>query len=237
MADINPRLEYTKPQSAAAIRSVQTRAELGQHIGRTLGDVLARLKAQGVQPAGPPFAHYLSLDSANNDRLDVVTGWPVAQALQARDSQHDSQIISWTLPGGRAAAATHMGSYTTIVQTCQELLTWMTRQHLEAAGSLIEQYVANPETERDHPNGGPKFTSHSTDKRVISLKLMEELAQKLRSAPRKVIVGLAFLYLAGIGWIVTLIVPFHSSAWQTPRFHHCAGAAEASFPDCPSPHW
>jgi len=144
MANINLRLEYTKPQSAAAVRSAQTRAELGQHIGQALGDVLAHLKTLGVQSVGPPFAHYSLITPNPDDRLDVIAGWPVEQPVHANDS-----IISWILPGGKAAVATHTGPYTNIVQTCQELLDWMAHQHLEVADGLIEQYISNPETEPD----------------------------------------------------------------------------------------
>jgi effector-binding domain-containing protein len=96
---------------------------------------------QGVAITGPPFGFYPRMPS---DTVEVVVGFPVAAPIAA-----DGEVEPFTLPGGRAVTATHVGPYEELENTYAELLAWTTAEGLTLAEGMWESYLSDPSAEPD----------------------------------------------------------------------------------------
>jgi len=72
-----PRLEQRAAQTYVAIPAhVTTEAEFRRAADSGFPDLFGWLRGNGVEPAGPPFIRYLTLD-ANGEPLDLELAVPV----------------------------------------------------------------------------------------------------------------------------------------------------------------
>ncbi len=134
-------LETIEPQSAAGIRAEVPMAELGAVFDRAYPAVMRAVDTQGAAITGPPFGFYPRMPS---DTVEVVAGIPVGAPITA-----DGEVEPFTLPGGRAVLATHVGPYEDLDRTYAELLAWASAEGLTLAEGMWESYLSDPGAEPD----------------------------------------------------------------------------------------
>ena len=146
-----PKLDERPERHSVGIRTQVPMRQLPTVIPQLLGEVLARMKKQGVAPAGAPFIRYHVIDMAST--MDIELGWPVASAVAG-----DDRIQAGVLPAGRYASLVYTGVQRG-VEANAALLTWGAEQglvwdswvaeHGDAFGSRYESFLTEPEHEPD----------------------------------------------------------------------------------------
>lgn len=123
-------------QHAAAVSAVVPMAELTGFFDTAYSRVFAAVQAQGIVPAGAPYAFYRAMPT---DVCDLDAGIPVAAPIEA-----DGDVHPTVLPAGRAATGTHAGAYEDLGDSWGELMAWAGRQGLVPAGPFWEVYLTEP---------------------------------------------------------------------------------------------
>jgi effector-binding domain-containing protein len=139
MSDIE--LTQFRYQDTAVLHDRVRLDEIKALFDRALPAVAAALAAQGMHPAGPPFAKYFG---APAETVELEVGFPVQRTMTPVDG-----ITPGTLPGGRTVRAVHVGPYDTLGQTYDDMLTWMKQQGLEPATVMWETYLSDPAAQPD----------------------------------------------------------------------------------------
>jgi len=75
-----PRITQTSPRITASIHMTIPRAEMPKVFGPGVGELMAALAAQGVDPAGPVFTHHLKMSP---DIFDFELSVPVSRPVVA----------------------------------------------------------------------------------------------------------------------------------------------------------
>ncbi len=132
--------------------AIQTKVSVpfGEVLGPLWGEVFGWLRSQGIEPAGPPFIRYITIDMPKELALEV--GVPVASAVTGND-----RISAGTFPAGRYAVALYTGDYSGLQKATAELLAWAEKQKIvfkttgsgkdEVWAARYESYIADPKEE------------------------------------------------------------------------------------------
>ncbi|MFC4010569.1 GyrI-like domain-containing protein [Nonomuraea purpurea] len=125
-------------------------------VGDRIGELIGRLAARGVAPAGAPFFRYESIDMPG-DRLVVQAGVPVAEPMEGEDD-----VFAATLPAGRYVTVSHHGHPDGLFEVIDAMLKWAEKEGLtwdmtsedgvEHWGCRLELYNTNPQVEPDMNN-------------------------------------------------------------------------------------
>lgn len=131
-------------QPTAVVRAHVGHQGIGDFLGRAFGEVIGAVGHQGLQPTGPPFGRY---HPAEDGGWDIEAGFPVSGAPHV-----EGRVEPASLPGGRAAFTTHVGSYGDLAAAYEAVAAWMTGRGLVPDGEPWECYldgpdVADPRTE------------------------------------------------------------------------------------------
>ena len=150
-AHLPPRIVDRAAQPYAAVRAVVTMRTVDT-IAHRIPEVLGRLTALGVVPAGPPFLKYNLIDMERE--LEIEAGAPVAAPAPA-----EGDLLPGLLPAGRYATYTHVGSPAGLIGATALLLDWAAAAGLrwdmtpteagEAWGCRMESYGTDPRIEPD----------------------------------------------------------------------------------------
>jgi effector-binding domain-containing protein len=144
------REQPAQPTVAARTRARQD--ELGGLFGRYLGEVMGRIQAAGVMPAGAPFGRYYEF---GEDNVDVEIGIPVSAPLPDIPPLADAaagEIGNAELPGGRVAFTVHRGSYDGLADTWGHLREWIEEQGHVVGDGPWESYIDEPGDMSDMSN-------------------------------------------------------------------------------------
>jgi len=125
--------EELEPRAVVFVRTPTRITEIGNKITACLARVGPYV---GGNAAGPPFARYPEWDG---DGGVIEVGLPVRTRMAG-----EGDIETGELPGGRAAAVTHVGPYDGLVHTWEALKRWMTEAGLEGRAAPWEDYVDDP---------------------------------------------------------------------------------------------
>ena len=126
-------------QPTAVIREQVAMTALPEFFGRAFAAVSAALEAQGVQPAGPPFALYRGMPT---ETVDVEAGFPVSTTIPAANG-----VQAGIMPACRAVQAMHVGSYDTLGTAYDAVKQRMREEGLEASEDMWEYYLSDPSTD------------------------------------------------------------------------------------------
>lgn len=126
-------------QPTAVIHEQVPVAELPRFFQRAFGEVSHSLTAHGVATAGPPFALYRGQPG---DVVDVEAGFPVMRPLPESGAVHPGH-----LPGGRIAHGVHVGPYSALHQSYDELAHWAEARGLHPRTEMWEVYLSDPQAE------------------------------------------------------------------------------------------
>jgi effector-binding domain-containing protein len=133
------RIVELKEQPTAVVREQVAVNALPEFFGRGFAAVSAAMEAQGIQPAGPPFAHYRGMPT---EIVDVEAGFPVSTTVAAANG-----VRAGMLPAGRAVQAMHVGSYDTLGTTYEAVKQRMHEEGLEASDDMWEYYLSDQSTD------------------------------------------------------------------------------------------
>ncbi|WP_037313221.1 MerR family transcriptional regulator [Amycolatopsis orientalis] len=130
---------YERTRAPQPIAHLTIRTPLGglaELIGPSYARLFAALEAQGVAPAGPSGARYLTGDP---DELTVELFVPVDGPVR-----HDGGIGSGELPGGLLVATIHEGGYDDVEPAYRSLGRWIAERDRVPAGPAEELYLVAP---------------------------------------------------------------------------------------------
>ncbi len=133
-----PQIMQTKAQEAAVIHLTIPRSEMMKQFGPAVGELMAALAAQKVEPIGAVFAHHLRMMPDTFDfELGVKVSAPVKAAGRVKPGQ---------LPAAKVAHTVYSGPYEGLPSAWSEFDRWMTANGCEQAENLWELYTVGPQS-------------------------------------------------------------------------------------------
>ena len=136
-----PQILQTKAEPAAVIHLTIPRHEMMKAFGPAVGELMAELKKQGVQPVGAVFAHHLKMSPETFDfELGVAVAAPVRAAGRVKPSE---------LSAAKVARTIYSGPYEGLPAAWGEFNSWLEDNGHEQAASLWEVYSVGPQSSPD----------------------------------------------------------------------------------------
>lgn len=132
---VEPRQPYV------AVRATVRMAEIGQRMGPLFGELFGWLGRKGIEPAGAPWARYLTVGA---DEVELEIGAPLAAEIAGEDG-----MIAGVRPACEVAATIYMGPYEQIGPAYQAIAAWLSENGRLNAGAMWEIYETDPEQEPD----------------------------------------------------------------------------------------
>ena len=136
-----PEVTQTSARPAAVIRLTIPRADMPKVMGPAIGEVLAAVRAQGIGPAGPLFAHHLQMTP---ETFDFELGVPVTAPVAAI-----GRVFASELPAAKVARTVYHGPYEGLSAAWGEFMPWIEAHGSKAAADLWETYLVGPESGPD----------------------------------------------------------------------------------------
>lgn len=125
-------------QVTAVVRGQVSVEDIAGFLGGVFGEVMAVLGAQGVGPAGPPFARYEMVEGGFRIEAGFPAAGPVVPAGRVEVS---------SLPGGEQVQVMHRGPYAGVAAAWAAAEAWIAEQGLAVAAPPWESYLDGPEVE------------------------------------------------------------------------------------------
>ena len=125
-----------RAQPAAVVRGHSDTAGIPAVLGGAFRDVMQVLQAQGLWPAGPPFARY----EPAGDGFDITAGFPTQGAFEP-----GGDVVACELPAGPAVQVLHRGDYAAVAAAYDVLTAWVAEHGYVPAGAPWESYLDGPE--------------------------------------------------------------------------------------------
>jgi effector-binding domain-containing protein len=136
-----PQVIQTTAQAAATIHITVPRNEMMKVFGPAVGELMAALAAQGIEPDGAVFAHHLKMSPGTFDfELGVKVSAPVNAAGRVKPGE---------LPAAKVARTVYSGPYEGLPAAWHEFDTWMKANGHEPAANLWEFYSVGPQSTPD----------------------------------------------------------------------------------------
>jgi effector-binding domain-containing protein len=136
-----PQIIQTTAQKAAIIHLSVPRSEMMKAFGPAVGELMAALAAQGVQPAGAVFAHHLKMSP---DIFDFELGVAVSAQVNA-----SGRVKPGELPAAKVARTVYSGPYEGLPTAWGEFDRWINANGGEQAANLWEVYSVGPQATPD----------------------------------------------------------------------------------------
>jgi effector-binding domain-containing protein len=128
-----------QPVASIVIPGIGSNA-VGAALHGALPEVFSHLQANGIAPAGPPFARY---HGGAGDTLDLEVGIPVPPGATVPETD---EVKARTLPGGEAVTTIHTGPYDELPEALRALAEWKVANGRVAGGLYWESYLDDPST-------------------------------------------------------------------------------------------
>ncbi len=129
-------IEVIPATATATLSATVAHDQVGEFVGRALGEVMAALLAQGRQPSGMPFARYDLVDEG----FAIEAGFPCDGPIEPVGDVHPSD-----LPGGEVVTTMHVGPYQEVAGAYRALEAWMAENGYQPMGAPWESYLDGPE--------------------------------------------------------------------------------------------
>ncbi len=136
-----PHLTRAEGQPAAVIRLTIPRSQIQAVMGPGIGELVAAVKAQGIGPTGPVFAHYHTMTP---DSFDFDIGVPVCAPVTPT-----GRVQAGSLPGGLVARTVYHGNYDGLHGAWGQFMEWIAAGGHAKAPDLWEVYVKGPDANPD----------------------------------------------------------------------------------------
>ena len=136
-----PHITQTTTQLTAVIHLTIPKNEIQKVMGPGIGELMATIAAQGIQPTGPWFDHHLKIAEDGWDfEICVPVSEPVVAAGRVRPSKR---------PAMKVARTVYQGPYEGLADACGEFMDWIAANGHTAAPDLYQCYIAGPESSAD----------------------------------------------------------------------------------------
>jgi effector-binding domain-containing protein len=135
------RVTQHTAQPTAGIRGSIPVEQVGAFVSRAFRVTAAALQAQGVTPAGPPFARYRGMPTS---AVDIEAGFPVTRRIDPA-----GEVLPGELPGGQVIEAVHEGPYDSIRSTYDDVQRFAAESGLRPAEGMWECYLTDPQASPD----------------------------------------------------------------------------------------
>jgi effector-binding domain-containing protein len=136
-----PHISFSAAQPLAVIRLTATREQLHDAVSLAIGELLATLAVQDVEPAGPLFKRHLRW---NSSRFEVAVGVPVAAPVAPAGRVRAAQMAAV-----RVARAVYHGDYEGLPGAWKEFDGWVGQTGLATGPDWWESYAVGPELSDD----------------------------------------------------------------------------------------
>jgi len=136
-----PQIIETAEQAAAVIHLTIARSEMPSVFGPAVGELLATLGDQGVEPVGSVFAHHLKMSP---DSFDFELGIKVASPVKPA-----GRVRAGCLPAAKVARTVYTGPYEGLPGAWHEFEHWLNAQGHDKAADLWEVYAVGPQSTAD----------------------------------------------------------------------------------------
>jgi effector-binding domain-containing protein len=136
-----PELVNLAPATTAVIRDVVAMGGLRDFFDASFRTLAQTFVAQRIDVRSPAFGLYHGVPGAT---LDVEVGFVTDRAIQA-----EGDVVIGSLPGGRVARLTHVGSFDGLGASWQRLNSWIQAQGLSPRARRWEFYLTKPSPEMD----------------------------------------------------------------------------------------
>jgi len=131
----------TIPRHDTAVVAVRSSLnDISDAMGEAFAKTYHALGQAGVEPAGPPFARYFSMDEPIEFEAGVMVAAPFAGMAEVKPGQ---------IGGVKAAVGIHVGPYETLSQTYAAMMGWIEGLGRSVAGPMWETYLTDPTVEPD----------------------------------------------------------------------------------------
>lgn len=137
----DPQIVQTEAQHTAALHLTIPSSEMRTVMGPSIEEVVAAIKAQGLEITGPWFTHHLIRPI---ETFDFEICFPVASPITPAGRVQPSQ---W--PAMKVARTVYHGPYDGLPGAWGEFQSWITSQHLSEGTDFWERYLINPHTSPD----------------------------------------------------------------------------------------
>jgi effector-binding domain-containing protein len=129
------------------IRQQTTHAEVmkQEFFAKRFGTIMGALEKAKLQPAGLPAGVYYTWDEASKT-TDMAVAIPVAKGTAVAG---DPSLKTFEVPAGRALVVDYYGPYEGTAAAHEALTTYVKEKGLTEKAPVIEEYVTDPETEKD----------------------------------------------------------------------------------------
>jgi effector-binding domain-containing protein len=142
------RIHHAEAVPAALIRLRIPRSEMAKEFPRAIHEILDTLEAEGVAPAGPPFARHFRLDP---EEFDFEVGFPIAGAASGT-LQPTERMAVGELPAARVVRTVHEGPYEKLPAAWQAFADRIREAGVSVGDEFRERYLVGPEAGPD-PSG------------------------------------------------------------------------------------
>ena len=139
-----PQIIQTTVQIAAVIRLTVPRSEIQTVMGPGIGEVMEAVKAQGIGPVGPWFAHHLTLNPAT---FDLEISVPVSARVMPV-----GRVMPGEWPALKMVRTVMHGSYEGLGNAWVEFTHWINANGYVTGADLYECYTVGPESSQDPAN-------------------------------------------------------------------------------------
>ena len=139
-----PQIVETQPEEAAVIHLAIPRSEMMKQFGPAVGELLAELHAQGIEPVGAAFAHHLKMSP---EMFDFELGIKVTRPIRDNGRVHRG-----TLPAAKVVRTVYSGPYEGLPGAWGEFGDWIKANGFEPADDLWELYSVGPQSTPDPSN-------------------------------------------------------------------------------------
>lgn len=139
-----PQILQTKAEAAAIIHVTVLRSDMMKVFGPAVGELMAALANQAVEPVGAVFAHHLKMSP---DTFDFELGVKVAARVKIA-----GRVRPGELPAAKVAHTVYSGPYEGLPSAWAEFNKWMRASGYEPAEDLWELYSVGPQSTPDPAN-------------------------------------------------------------------------------------
>jgi effector-binding domain-containing protein len=139
-----PKVVDIPSQRVAVVHIATPRSKMQHVMGPGIGEAMAAVKAQGIGPTGPWFAHHLKMTP---DAFDFDICVPVSSPVSAV-----GRVTPWQRPALKVVLTVYHGPYEGLSGAWQEFSNWTEANGYKTAGDLYECYMVGPESSPDSAN-------------------------------------------------------------------------------------
>lgn len=130
-------------QPILSVRFRTSLAAIGDDLGKAYGAIFGYIGRAGAVPVGPPGTLYYGEEFSEDD-VDAEAYAPVAEVMPG-----EGEVVGRLLPGGKVASTMHAGSYQSIGDAYEAVMTWMSENGYKPSGPAREVYLTDPNAVKD----------------------------------------------------------------------------------------